>query len=224
MAATRIGIISEGRIDQLLVGALIECIARERAKFTWPLMPNDAAEIFPVRKRGHGAVFETVERLVKALEGSLYDQYAFFVIVLDNRATAAQRRIRRLIRGQTRFVFGIAIQEIEAWWLGDRVNTLEWFGLTAVVPKAARYWGRRYTAEKDPSPKRTLDELTQLSPAVDRRYGQGNAQLAQEFADVWKHTARLEGVEFQCPRGFRPFCQDATDALKRAKQTSGRLF
>ena len=79
-------------------------------------------------------------------------------------------------------------------------------------------------AERDPHPKKTLNELTEASEAVDSVYGEGNTAMAIAFAELWRDHARLGDIEAQCPQGFRPFCRHAANALRRAKARSGRLF
>ena len=71
-----------------------------------------------------------------------------------------QEEIRQLIAGHARFVMGVAIEEIEAWWLADRRNTLAWAHLVPRPPAHCRYAAADYHAESDPDPKATLDELT----------------------------------------------------------------
>jgi hypothetical protein len=225
MGATKVGVITEGPVHEVLVAAFLQRIARERAHFEWPLLPDDATEFVPTRKRGHGGVLDAVKRLVSFVEESVcFNDRAFFVIVLDHRTKAVQERIRKIIRGSDRFIVGIAIEEMEAWWLGDRVNTLAWLQLSSSLPPGARYAAPGYTAEKDKHPKRTLDELTMISTAVTRRYGQGNTEMAREFAQVLEYGARLDDIEGQCPRGFGAFCRDTTNAMNRAKARTGRLF
>ena len=131
--STKIGIIAEGPIDHALLPALLERIARDRAGYNWPVRPEDVAEVFQIRKRGHGGVLETVRKLVAALSTDVYD-HAFFVIMLDRRTRPVQEEIRTLISPHGRFVMGIAIEEIEAWWLADRRNTLAWAGMTDSLP------------------------------------------------------------------------------------------
>lgn len=224
MGATRVGIIAEGPTDHALLPALLERIARDRAAFDWPVLGEDAALVLPVRKRGHGGVLDAVRRMVAALRsGAALADYSFFVIVLDRRTNAVQTRVKRLIRGEDRFVLAIAIEEIEAWWLGDRVNTLAFFQLGDELPAGLRYAERGYKAERDSRPKRTLDELTEVSEAVDSRYGVGNARLALDFAEGWRNTARLAAIEGQCPRGFGTFAGAAANALRRAKARASRL-
>lgn len=123
--STKIGIIAEGPIDHCLLPPLLGRIARERADYGWPVTSDDVAEVFSIRKRGHGGVLETVRRLVKALD-AIDDQRAFYVILLDRRTKAVQEEIKKLLENRDRFVLGIAIEEIEAWWLGDPENTLAW--------------------------------------------------------------------------------------------------
>jgi hypothetical protein len=104
--STKIGIIAEGAIDHALLPALLERIATDRANFAWPLTADDIAEVFPIRKRGHGGVLETMRSLVKALDTMHFD-HACFVILLDRRTRAVPTEVRKLIRGNDRFVLAI---------------------------------------------------------------------------------------------------------------------
>jgi hypothetical protein len=221
----KIGIITEGPIDYVLLDPLLSRIAQDKANFSWPVVPDDVAQYFPMRKRGHGGVLKTVRSLVRALDRR-YFEHAFFVILLDRRTEAVQAQIRRDIRGKEgRFVLGLAIEEIEAWWLGDRTNTLAWSRLQNRLPAHARYAARRYRAEGDDAPKRTLDELTRLSDRFDRVYGKGSVDLATQFAqECWRSNARLDEIAGQCPKGFRPFQRRTTRAFRQAKAAAGRLF
>ena len=103
--STKVGIIAEGPIDYVLLPALLERIARDRVGYKWPVSPDDLAQVFHIRKRGHGRVLETVRRLVEALSHEEYD-HAFFVILLDRRTRPVQEEIRQLIAGHGRFVMG----------------------------------------------------------------------------------------------------------------------
>jgi hypothetical protein len=220
--STKIGIIAEGPIDHTLLSPLLDRIARDRAGYDWPVRPVDIAEVFQIRKRGHGAVLETVRKLVAALSTEVYD-HAFFVIMLDRRTLPVQEEIRTLIGAHGRFVMGIAIEEIEAWWLADRRNTLEWAGMTASLPSHCRYAAAAYHAERDKEPKKTLDELTRESDRFDRYYGEGNVELATGFAeDYRKEFAHLDDIRAQCKRGYRPFEKDVTQHFRQAARTSRR--
>lgn len=224
--STKVGIITEGPIDDALLPALLERIAHVRASFDWPIEAIDLLDIIPIRKRGHGGVLESVRRLVDFMDASPPSGHDFFVILLDHRTRAVYREVRKLIAGKHHFVLGVAIEEIEAWWLADRNSTLAWLGLPDGRPDGLRYWAKGYSPERDAAPKVTLDELTCISPNVDQRYGRnGNLSLARDFADeCWRQHARLGAIERGCPQGFAPFCKDATQAFRSAKKQRGRLF
>lgn len=212
--STRVGIIAEGPIDHALLLALLSRIVAEKVGLTWPLHGEDAADLFPIRKRGHGGVLVTVRALVEVLDTQYFDHHCF-VILLDRRTRAVQEEIAKLIAGRDRFVLGVAVEEIEAWWLGDRTNTLAWSGLADDLPDDCRYAAVKYKAEADDDPKKTLDELTRLSERFDRWYGEGNVDLACEFAeDYWKENARLDEMAAQCPHSYRPFQRELVNQFR----------
>jgi hypothetical protein len=105
--STRIGLVTEGPIDLILLRPLLEQVAHQYAGYDWPVDVADAIEHLPLRKRGHGAVLVAVKRIVTALAAQPLD-YAFVVIVLDERTSHVQRQLRQLIAGRERFVLGIA--------------------------------------------------------------------------------------------------------------------
>ena len=203
--STRVGIIAEGPIDRALVAVLLERIAQDRADIDWPVDSNDVANIFQIRKRGHGGVLETVRKLTAALSDRIYD-YSFYIIMLDRRTRPVQHEIRSLLSRNDHFILGIAIEEIEACWLADRRNTLAWLNLRDGLPDDCRYAQVGYQSERDPNPKKTLDELTRRADRFDRNYGEGNLDMAIEFAEEhWRERAHLNDLKTQCPRGYAPF-------------------
>lgn len=221
-SGNKIGIIAEGTIDHVLLPPLLSRIAEDKAGLKWPVLMEDVAEFFPVRKRGHGGVLDAIHRLLEVLDTSFYE-HAFFIILLDRRTQAVQTDVARLIRGKQRFVLGIAIEEIEAWWLGDRTNTLKWSGLSIKAVATCDYGVRSYHAERDRSPKTTLDELTRLSTRLTARYGDGNLDLASEFAeDFWRSNARLQEISTQCARGFGKFQQHVTQRFRAMRSARRR--
>jgi len=220
--ASKIGVIVEGAIDYALVSALLERIAYDRASYDWPVHPDECADIIQIRKRGQGGVLEKVRALIGVLRNVVPD-YDFFVVVLDQKTSSVQQKLRKMFPRQG-FVFGIAIKEIEAWWLGDRLSTLGWLGLDADSIRHVRYSAKRYKAERDDNPKLTLDELTCLSDNLDFCYGDGNLRLAREFSETWKNSARLDDIEQQCPRGFGKFARKTASEFVRVKADKGRLF
>ena len=220
--STKVGVIAEGAIDLALLPPLLERIARDRAGFAWPVNAEDMTEFFPIRKRGFGGVVDTVQKVLDVLEHGAFE-HAFFVVLLDRRTRQAQEAIRDLLPNTDRFLLAVAMEEIEAWWLGDRRNTLAWSGLADCLPDSARYAAAGYKAESDDKPKATLNELTQISARFDRCYGEGNLALAVEFAeDYWGDHADLASIRVQCPRGYGPFERQATQRFRSAAAAARR--
>jgi hypothetical protein len=220
--STRVGIVAEGPIDLALLPSILHQIAKERAGVAWPVNIADAFEWLQMRPRGHGGVLMAIRRIVRVLEKDPQLPYAFIVILLDRRTQKIQKRIRKLISGKDRFVLAIAQEEIEAWWLGDRTNTLGWLKFPQ-PPVGTRYANRSYVAERDNNPKYTLHELTEKSAHVDRVYGEGNLELARDFAELWDGKVRLNEIKTQCPQQFPPFCDETTQAFRRVKSGGSRL-
>ena len=221
--STRVGIIAEGPIDREIIQPILSGIARDRNSITWPIDPEDLADFLQMRIRGHGGVQKAVERLVRVLQESSEFPYSFVVILLDRRTMKVQRKVRQYIRGDDRFVLGICKEEIEAWWLGDRTNTLAWLNFSE-APSGTKYSRNRYRAERDGQPKKTLDELTRHCDEFDRFYGDGNLDLASDFAEVWDGRVRLQEIENQCPERFPPFIGDVETAFRMVLRVSGRLL
>ncbi|MBN1554251.1 MAG: hypothetical protein JXA11_05865 [Phycisphaerae bacterium] len=223
--STKIGIIAEGPIDHALLPPLLERIAQDRAGYDWPVTSDDVADFFFIRKKGHGGVLEVVRKLVSVLDTKNY-KHAFFVILLDRRTQCVQKEIRRLLKNRNRFALGVAIEEIEAWWLADRENTLKWSGFTRTnLPTGTRYASEAYNAEKDPEPKKTLDELTRISNRFDRFYGVGNMDMATAFAEkYWRENAKLDAIHSGCPKGYGSFEKVVVNRFRTAKNKAGKPF
>jgi hypothetical protein len=220
--STRVGIIAEGPIDLALLPPILRQVARERAGVTWPVQVTDAFEWLQMRPRGQGGVWMAIRRIVRVLQKDPNLPYSFIVILLDRRTQKIQQKVRKLISGKDRFILAVAREEIEAWWLGDRTNTLGWLGF-AQSPAGTRYANSGYLAERDDHPKRTLHELTEKSARVDRVYGEGNLDLAREFAGLWDGRIRLKEIETQCPAQFPPFCGETAQAFRRTRSRGTRL-
>lgn len=220
--SVRVGIIAEGPIDLALLPPILRRIAEERADVTWPVQVTGAFDWLQMRPRGHGGVWMAIRRIVRVLQKDPNLPYAFIVILLDRRTQKIQQKVRKLISGKDRFVLAVAQEEIEAWWLGDRTNTLSWLDFRE-PPTGTRYAESAYLSERDDKPKRTLHELTQKSARVDRVYGEGNLDLAREFAELWDGRTRLREIETQCPRQFPAFCRETAQAFRRAKSLDRRL-
>ncbi|MBI5722325.1 MAG: hypothetical protein HZA50_00030 [Planctomycetes bacterium] len=216
----KIGLITEGTIDDILLRPLLRRIAKEKASIDWPVQIDDGIGEIPIRRRGFGGVQKNLENLVKLLATKDSD-YDIYVAILDRRTDQVQDKIAKDIRGKD-VVLGIAIEEIEAWWLGDRSNTLAWTGL-----KDDRleddYKRPPYNAEKDPFPKRTLNSLIERSGKFGRSYGDGDTVLAKDFVEKqWDVEVHLKEIIAECPKGFGDFQQKMADAFKRTKAKQKR--
>ena len=209
----RIEIISEGSIDFVLLCPLLQSIAGA-AGAHWPLTPSDYTET-RLRKRGFGAVALAVDAIIQ--DGQyLDDQPDFYVIVLDQRnLEPIIREVRRKILHIPKMIFGVAIEEIEAWWLGDRNQTLGWLHLTNEAASDVGY-SHDYWPESDPEPKKMLGKLIEISDQTFFNYGDGSQILAAEFVEAaWSHHVNLEALAERCPNGFRPFLDDVSGRFQR---------
>lgn len=203
----RVVIITEGRIDDILLPPLIQRIAYDNG-ITWPLDLETDYHIVPIRKAGHGGVKERIVRVINnRSEERVYNADAL-IAVLDYRKTQETiAEIKRTISSFHQFVLGIAKYEIEAWWLADQTQTLAWLNLTRENANSVGY-DADYAAEHDEEPKKTLNLLTTISDKVEEVYGDGNAGLAEEFVDeAWYQNVNIEEVKAGCPEYFREFYQ-----------------
>jgi hypothetical protein len=202
----KVTLICEGSIDQALVYPLISRIA-ESVGIKWPLnFSSDEFNLSLIRKSGHGGVLEKVRRVVDRIKRYEFLRPDILVIVLDHKKTSkVVDEIKRLIRGVDWIVLGIAIEEIEAWWLADQKQTLAWLQMSVEEASNLGY-GHDYAPESDIDPKRTLDILTSKSDAIEARYGRGLTPLAEHFASVaWENWADLDSMRVKCAKGFAPF-------------------
>ncbi len=80
-----------------------------------------------------------------------------------------------------------------------------------------KYAGKKYRAEKDPNPKATLNELTEISNRLDRVYGHGSTELARDFVeDYWDGAAaNIDLIKGQCPPGFGAFEKKIVNQFRR---------
>lgn len=217
--STKVGLIGEGPIDEPIVRALLQTIACQRAGYTWPVHSDDLQTTLRIRKTGHGGVVEKLRRLLEVIDAGHETGCRFHVVVLDNRKLEeVHSEVRQLVAAYGTVVFGVAIEELEAWWLADRQSVLGWLQLTDedVEEAGIDYGSNDYHPERDQAPKATLDALTRISEAVNAVYGKhGNLDLAVEFAEDWARFADLQVIEHGCPNGFRPFASEVTASFHR---------
>jgi len=211
----KVGLITEGAIDQALLPPLIAAMAH-REGVTWPINFEDDLHVIRIRKSGHGGVLEKVRAVCAAVRDGLYTRPDILVIVLDKKKTeSCQDEVKELIRGLDWVVFGIAVEEIEAWWLADQEQVLGWLQLSR--DRASRLgYDFEYSPEYDENPKLMLDKLTAESDAVNYRYHGGNLSLAKEFCDVaWSNGVDLERIRGRCAMGFAPFMRKFSERCGR---------
>lgn len=203
----KVSIITEGDIDLVLLPPLIAAIAQE-AGIRWPVDVKEDLHVSHIRKTGHGGALEKARQIAESLAKGTYPRPDLLVFVLDSYKTEhVIGEIKDLLAGHPWVVFGIAIQEIEAWWLGDRKQTLGWLGLTEETATECGY-GPDYAPEKDADPKVTLNKLTEVSTNVDDLYGDGHTGLAEDFVSVaWSNWVDINSIKFKCNEGFGEFSE-----------------
>lgn len=187
----RVGLLLEGGIDEELIPPLLRQLIPERQGggpdyFLSPYPPN-----------GFGAIPKNLRVLIELYRHAEERRRLgcdLFVIILDARKTdAVQREIKEILRKEPDFpaVFGVAIQETEAWVLGDIDNANRRLFKIDPPPRLPD------PPERDADPKKTLTDLfIRPSPALE--YDTWNAECARAVAP---HLRQAQ-VAFRCPKGF----------------------
>jgi len=205
----RIGLLLEGGIDEQIVtpllGQLIAVLPehRRRGLDYYPM---------PFPSHGYGEVLKNLRMLVKLYEDVNERQRIgcdLFVVVLDAHKTdEVQRQIKHVLRGAHEFpaVYGLAIQETEAWVLGDIGNVNKHVFKVDPEPPLPR------APEKDPDPKKTLVDLfVRVSPVL--AYDAWNTECARLVAP----HLRKDTVMARCPKGFGKFAIGFEQRIRRLR-------
>ena len=189
----KVGLLIEGTIDEeilpcLLRGALEEILSCRNLATVFQV-------VFP--PNGYGQIPKHLRLLTQLYRDDAERQRIgcdLFVVVHDSRGTdRIQKEVRCILESAVDFpaVYGLAIQEIEAWVLGDAVNVNRRVFKVHPQPKLP------CSPEKDGDPKRTLNDLfVRVSTAID--YDSWNRECARLVAPHLRHSQ----VAFQCPKGF----------------------
>ncbi|MCX6844780.1 MAG: hypothetical protein NTX53_21160 [candidate division WOR-3 bacterium] len=211
----RIGLIVEGEIDEEVIPPLLDQLHREAA----PLY-NQQLEFrqMPYQPNGAGEVPKQLEYLIYLHTNSPSEWQRLgcdtIVVVIDSlRTDAVQDEIRDVLRGASGFpaVYGLAIQETEAWVLGD----IEY--LNKHVFKVDPAPNLPAKPEKDPDPKRTLSSMfVAASPVIE--YDCWNRECARLVAGYLRHAQ----VATNCPKGFGKLAKKFTQVARRARTTRAR--
>lgn len=154
--------------------------------------------VFPFPPNGYGEIPKNLQVLVRLYEenGDEWQRLDcdHFVIVHDSRKTeGVQAEIRQALRAASSFpaVYGLAIQEVEAWVLGDIHQVNRRVFQISPAPRLP------VAPERDSDPKRTLTELF-VRPSRNIESDRWNRECAQKVAPHLRH----QQVAFHCPKGF----------------------
>jgi hypothetical protein len=184
----RIGLLCEGRIDEELIQPLLQKLIGNQVKifFSFPVPPN-----------GFGEIPKNLRMLIKLKEQPSEWERIWchvFIIILDSKRTESiQKEIKKILDRTSDFpaVYGLAIQEIEAWVLGDIENVNRHVLNINPCPRLL------YSPETDPDPKATLNSIfiTQSSNIESDCWNVECARLVAPFL-------RVDQLKIRCPKGF----------------------
>lgn len=200
---SRIGLLVEGGIDEALLPSLLK-ETMSALGFRHPEAMD--TYLFPYRSGGFGEIPKNLRILVRLFEDAEERQRLgcdLFVVIHDSRGTdGIQKEIRTILKDAPGFpaVYGLAIQEIEAWVLGDIENVNREVFRVQPLPKLER------SPERDPDPKATLTEKFVI-PSRHVNFDRWNPECARAVAPY----LRPSQVSAHCPKGFGKFLE----SLKR---------
>jgi hypothetical protein len=211
----KIEFICEGPIDSVLLKPLISAIAKISG-VSWPVNPSEDLQTSYIRKSGFGGVQKRIEAILKMISKGIYARPDILVIAIDHYKTENVREIIKDLIAELDFcVLAIPVQEIEAWWLGDRMQVLAWSGLNENFASKIGY-GPGFSPESILKPKVLLNKITEISDRIQCIYGNdGSLEVAEDFVDLaWNQQVNLESIKFNCPQGFVPFFEDIENSIK----------
>jgi len=204
----RVGLIVEGEIDEEIIPPLLEQLHHDAA----PLF-NRQLEFHPMpyQPNGAGEVPKTLKFLVHLHANSPSEWQRLgcdaIVAVIDSRKTdTVHREIRGILRGAVGFpaVYGLAVQEAEAWVLGDIENVNRQVFKITPMPRLT------VKPERDSDPKKTLSDMfVAKSTAIE--YDCWNRECARQVAGHLRHRQ----VATNCPKGFGKLASAFTQATRR---------
>ncbi|MCI0343511.1 MAG: DUF4276 family protein [Planctomycetales bacterium] len=206
----RVGLLAEGGTDEIILQPLIRRAIQ--AKLRTPPM-NFGFLPLPFSPNGFGEIPKNLRMLLKLyyepsersrIECDLY------VVVHDSRKTEVlQQEIRQILKDAPEFpsVYGLAVQETEAWVLGDIENVNRHVFRISPLPRLPR------PPEKDPDPKATLTTLF-VRPSSDIEFDRWN----QECARLVAPHLRVDKVHDHCRKGFGRFLKALHVRLRGHRQ------
>lgn len=190
----RIALLSEGGTDEALLPSLMEQLAGKvpgigKTKIDW--------KAFPFAPNGYGEIPKTLRMLAKLHSiPSEWERIGcdLFVVVHDSRKTQeVQKEIKSILRTTRGFpaVYGLAIQEVEAWVLGDIENVNRCLFKIEPPPRLP------HPPERDKDPKKTLTDLF-VKKSTEIEFDRWNVDCARAVAPFLRASQVLR----HCPSGF----------------------
>ena len=203
----KVGLMVEGGIDEEILPYLIQQLYEttgssrkdELLYHPMPIPPNGAGEI--PKNLNLLIQLYRIDSERRRLGCEL------FIVVHDSRKTEIiQKEIKTILHDAPDFpaVYGLAIQETEAWILGDIDNVNRQLFKINPLPALPM------APEKDPDPKRTLTNLyIKRSNAID--YDSWNKECARAIAPLLKQKT----IVFNCRKGFGKFARAFQSEAKK---------
>lgn len=209
----RVLYVTEGEHDEP-IQALIRSVAQEKAGLTFPIRQKDAVRFIERPRRGFGRVQEVLKDIAGfrdektrrgEKDGDILN-YDVLVALIDKRAK--NREKCKSYARKLDAVLGVAIEEFEAWILGDLPSIKTWLGVDKEGVESCGITPS-YRAEKDKNPKATLKCLV-----TESAFSCGwDSLVASQYAMEWQ--PQLDKIEAQCPRGFKPFARQLSSHMRR---------
>jgi hypothetical protein len=200
----RIGLLCEAHIDEELIQPLLTELIGTKTKifFSFPVPPN-----------GFGEIPKNLKILINLQnERDEWEKIGcdLFIIIHDSIKTEnIQREIKTILRGAIHFpaIYGLAIQEIEAWVLGDIENVNRHIFKITPCPSLP------HPPESDPDPKATLNNIF-IAKSNFFEYDRWNVEGAKRIAPF----LRADQVKFKCKKGFGKLANDLRNLRLNGKK------
>lgn len=188
-----VGLLVEGQIDVELLKPLFLSVFEDILGWRRP-----RPVVFPYPPNGYGAIPKNLRHLVRLHQNSASEWRRLgcdaFLVIHDSRKTETiQSEIKDILRENPSFpaVYGLAIQETEAWVLGDAEH------LNSSVFHIEPLPTLPCKPERDPDPKMTLTKLF-IARSRDIDSDRWNQECARKVAP----HLRWRQIRTQCPQGF----------------------
>jgi hypothetical protein len=205
----RVGLLVEGGIDEEILPPLLEQLLTDI-----PEHRRRGIDYLPVLfpPNGYGKIPKDLKVLVRLYQDEHERQRIgcdLFIVVLDSRKTDnVQKEIKKILQNAPDFpsVYGLAIQETEAWVLGDIDHVNKKLFHIHPAPRLAK------APERDTDPKKTLTDIF-IRPSASIEYDCWNRDCARMVAPY----LRQEQVAVRCRLGFGSFAKGLKKFVSNSK-------